>query len=133
MYYMICSLRIPEILQARIDSAAGSDGRSKWIIEACRMRLDGSVGVVATPSVSKTESAGSSPAAPAKPDRQALQDICDGKLPITSAAPYDVEKAEIPICGKTWWEDGTQYECFMDKGHKEQKHGLRGMVSRLEY
>jgi hypothetical protein len=39
---------------------------------------------------------------------------------------------EIPICGKKWWEDGEQYECLMDKGHKEQKHGLRGMVRRLD-
>jgi len=39
---------------------------------------------------------------------------------------------EIPICGKRWWEDGTQYECLMDKGHREQKHGLRGMVQRME-
>jgi hypothetical protein len=39
---------------------------------------------------------------------------------------------EIPICGKTWWEEGEQYECLMDKGHKESKHGIRGMVRRLE-
>jgi hypothetical protein len=63
--------------------------------------------------------------------RQSLQDICDGKLPITSAAPFDVEKVEIPICGKLWWEDGTQYECLMDKG-VHTKHGLRGMVRKVE-
>jgi hypothetical protein len=39
---------------------------------------------------------------------------------------------ETPICGKTWWEDGTQYECLMDKGHRDQKHGLRGMVRRID-
>jgi hypothetical protein len=39
---------------------------------------------------------------------------------------------ETPICGKSWWEDGEQYECLMDKGHREQKHGMRGMVRRLE-
>ena len=75
---------------------------------------------------------------PAKPDREALRDICAGKisqdgrlvLGVGSVPTYD--KAEIPICGKQWWEDGVGYECLMDKGHLEQGHGRRGMVRRLE-
>lgn len=74
-------------------------------------------------------------ASPAKPDMQALRDICDGKLGHTPTRAGGAVcgddpglTTEIPICGKTWWEDGNHYECLMDKGHKEQKHGLRGMV-----
>jgi len=41
------------------------------------------------------------------------------------------DPSEIPICGKTWWEDGEHYECLMDTG-LHAKHGLRGMVRRLD-
>lgn len=66
---------------------------------------------------------------------QALRDICAGQgsqVVASSAAnhPYmGIERGsvEIAICGKTWWEEGEQYECLMDKGHKESKHGMRGM------
>lgn len=51
---------------------------------------------------------------------------------IESSPVEAVSPIEIPICGKRWWEDGTQYECLMDKGHRDQKHGLRGMVQRIE-
>jgi len=45
--------------------------------------------------------------------------------------PLMANRDEIPICGKTWWEDGTQYECLMDKG-VHTKHGIRGMVRKVE-
>jgi hypothetical protein len=72
-----------------------------------------------------------------KPDMLALREICDGKglgsIPYWTPETLPPEAyTEIPICGKRWWEDGTQYECLMDKGHREQKHGLRGMVQRME-
>lgn len=115
-------MRVPDILLSRIDHAAGEGERSKWILDACRMRLDGSVGEAATPSVSKTESAGSSPAAPAI-DPHWSHDVTESTIWSSS---------EVPICGKDWWEDGEQYECLMDKGHKNLKHGQSGMVRRLE-
>jgi hypothetical protein len=71
---------------------------------------------------------------------QALRDICAGNLGITDRAAFDAgwdrgeAKEEVPICGKTWWEDGEQYECLMDKGHREAKigkHGLRGLVRTI--
>lgn len=40
--------------------------------------------------------------------------------------------AEVPMCRFSWWEDGEQYECLMDKGHKSVKHGQAGMVQRVE-
>lgn len=67
---------------------------------------------------------------PAPPTMQVLRDICSGSIthyPLGGHTLID-ELKEIPICGKTWWEDGEQYECLMDKGHKELKHGMRGMV-----
>jgi hypothetical protein len=68
----------------------------------------------------------------AQPDRaQDLREICAGNILGVKYEPV-LGPIEIPICGKRWWEDGTQYECLMDKGHRDQKHGLRGMVQRLE-
>jgi hypothetical protein len=72
-------------------------------------------------------------------DMQALRDICAGKSPIPSGeSASSIQQAyfdkvyEIPICGFKWWEDGEQYECLMDKGHKITKHGQRGMVRRVD-
>ncbi len=140
---MICSLRIPDVLQARIDTVAGKEGRSKWIIEACRMRLDQGAVAGTTPGPERyAGKSGSTPEASTKPTMhelrlQDLRDICAGaKRPPVSSEPLDSIDthggAEVPICSKKWWEDGTQYECLMDKGHKEQKHGLRGMVRALD-
>jgi len=74
---------------------------------------------------------------------QTLRDICAKKesvltpgMPMVTFSP-----GEIPICGKTWWEtadnggETVQYECLMDKGHRESafgKHGLRGMVRKID-
>ena len=74
------------------------------------------------------------------PDMQVLREICAGKLPgdmPKGATGYKLSLGDEPIvevefCGKTWWEDGEQYECLMDKGHKELKHGMRGMVRKLD-
>jgi len=62
---------------------------------------------------------------------QSLRDICAG---VGYEPPADLSFGglEIPICGKTWWEDGEKYECLMDKGHKNLKHGQAGMVRRLD-
>lgn len=72
---------------------------------------------------------------------QALRDICAGKIPIPNGesvasirqAYFDAPTLilEIPICGKKWWEDGEHFECLMDAGHREQKHGMRDMVRVL--
>ena len=74
----------------------------------------------------------------ANPDMQALRDICAGKPQtnndwgIHPQMQADIQ-AEIPICGKTWWEDGDQYECLMDAGHSiPLKHGRNGMVRRVD-
>lgn len=81
---------------------------------------------------------GSNPSVTAKPDMQALRDICAGKglsfmeIDIPQGEHGTAARVEIPICGKTWWEDGEQYECLMDKGHKNPKHGMAGMVRKLD-
>jgi hypothetical protein len=79
-----------------------------------------------------------------KPNMQTLRDICAGKLPTEQEISAEERRrasyplalaeaiAEIPICGFKWWEDGEQYECLMDRGHKIPKHGQRGMVQRVE-
>lgn len=146
------NMRVPEVLLARIDSAAGEDGRSKWILEACRMRLDclqaASDPIYSSHNPSK-DNFEINPSVDPKAIISHLRDICDGKLQPhnlreiqadESGIPYSVQ-SEIPICGKTWWEDvceggeRVQFECLMDKGHREAlagKHGLRGMVRRLD-
>jgi hypothetical protein len=68
--------------------------------------------------------------------------VCDAILARVQAEMIESEQsdyllrtanlAEVPICGKTWWEDGEQYECLMDKGHKALKCGQRGMVRKVE-
>ena len=67
---------------------------------------------------------------PPKTSMNALRAICAGKFPPDSVEP--TVSAEIPICRFQWWEDGTAYECLMDKGHKSMKHGQRGMVRRVD-
>jgi hypothetical protein len=128
------NMRVPEVLLARINAAAGEQ-RTAWILEACRMRLD------------RIDCPGSNPGSEGislgqlKPNIRTLHDIFAGKKPLPPAQVGNLgvvplsafpSRVEIPICGKTWWEDGEQYECLMDKGHKEQKHGMRGMVRRLD-
>jgi hypothetical protein len=176
---MICTIRIPDVLQGRIDSAAGDEGRSKWILDACRMRLDARVAQLArepleippqmkelledvqaqnatrrmTPFMKRH--AGDEPHVKyselmptlqqhdaghqLNPDMQALRDICAGKglAPMYEQQSDDyllrtANLAEVPICGKTWWEDGEHYECLMDRGHRNPKHGIGGMVRRLD-
>ena len=91
----------------------------------------------------KAKVEGSIPFPTTKPDIQALRDICAGKATCKrcggdkfygnmQCVVCDHEPAEVPICGKTWWEDDAQYECLMDVGHRERLHGLRGMVRRLD-
>ena len=89
----------------------------------------------------------------AKPDMQALRDICAGKIEPRNKEEFLAgfghamatgtllkqelqpmgfyERSEVPICGKKWWEDGEHYECLMEAG-LHAKHGLRGMVRRLD-
>jgi hypothetical protein len=65
---------------------------------------------------------------------QALRDICAGKVQVLEKSAGAAGATEVPICGKTWWEEGEHYECLMDKGHREAllgKHGLRGMVRNI--
>lgn len=131
------SLRIPDVLRARIESASG--GRmAEWILEACRMQLEAGRAHPVELLPSKQEETGSTPVPRSKPSLQELRSLCDEikdrNAAAVGAAEYEclTHEAEVPVCGKRWWEDGTEYECLMDKGHKEQKHGLRGMVRVLD-
>lgn len=69
---------------------------------------------------------------PLEPLNINLRDMCSGKISIASANELYLEPVEIPICGHKWWEDGANFECLMDKGHKTTKHGQRGMARRLD-
>ena len=117
----------------------------RWNLDAIPPRTDKPIqfyrmelpaGAVAQPDralAKEPEAVGSIPTAPIKPNMQDLRDICAGKtIQQVFTDIQNREPAEIPICGKTWWEDGEQYECLMDKGHRELKHGMRGMVRRLD-
>lgn len=103
------ALRMPDTILEKIDVLSGVRDRSKWILEACRMRL-----------------------------LEALLAICAGRPKLAPLAPEvcdalfeDQRPIRIPICGKDWWEDGEHYECLMDAGHRETKHGMRDMVRVL--
>ena len=91
----------------------------------------------------------------AKPDIQALRDICAGKIEAAPSAANFAEPPERPpanfatahtqvffdspivegnvstwtrhICGKTWWEECEHYECLMDAGHREGLVGKHGL------
>jgi hypothetical protein len=66
---------------------------------------------------------------------QAMSDAYMGKALVHRFDDHVPKVVDVPICAKTWWEDGEQYECLMDKGHREAllgKHGLRGMVQRID-
>ena len=85
-------------------------------------------GAVANPDRALAKEAEAAPAVAVTMDY--LRAICAGNL----NAPFDSNTpiVEIPICGKTWWEEGEHYECLMDKGHRNPKHGIGGMVRRLD-
>jgi hypothetical protein len=137
---MICTIRIPDVLQARIDSAAGDESRSKWILEACRMRLDcgDSSRVEQRPSSPQVEGSIPSPRSidpsftVGTAPRQDLLAKLRASVAAIESKPHAPEpEIEIPLCHKTWWEDGEQYECLMDKGHKNPKHGQFGKVINI--
>lgn len=102
---MICTIRIPDVLQGRIDKETGDNGRSKWILDACRMRLDGGSSKRPEPeslaerNAQKDTSYGAGDASAAsvmamgdsqpRPTMQALRDICAGNMEITDRAAFD--------------------------------------------
>lgn len=132
---MICTIRIPDVLQAMIDQAADKGERSNWILEACRMRLDSgdSSKVEQRPSSPQVEGSIPSP----RSNIQDLRDICAGKVAGVGVhermeqVPTTTVSAEIPICGIEWWEESEHWRCLMDKGHKSFKHGMHGMVLNI--
>jgi hypothetical protein len=68
---------------------------------------------------------------------QGLRDICAGRIVTEIDLGMEqvrgkIAQVEIPICHKDWWEDGEHFECLMDAGHREIKHGLHGMVRNLD-
>jgi hypothetical protein len=105
------NMRVPEVLLARINAVAG-DERTKWILEACRMRLDGDAGaaesVCASKRVAEGHSFGGCPSGrtgwfesitPAtKPDIAVLRAICAGQ-------PVEADEGawtnlELPPCSE---------------------------------
>jgi RecJ-like exonuclease len=157
----VLSIRMSSILKARIRAEADKQGvkLAEFVAEACRTRLDAAgSGTIARhdKEPSKDLNGVGQVSGSGKPDIQALRDICAGKIDnllcnvcgkhvathrdgkcYPDTFPNEPAKyaVEIPICGKTWWEEGEHWECLMDTGHREGlvgKHGLRGMVRRLD-
>ena len=120
---MICTIRIPEIVQARIDSAAGGGKRSEWILEACRMRLDGDTSVAE--EAGGFSVVGSIPAPlSTKPDMQVPRDICAGTVAIESK-PFEPEEPAIRVCGFRAYNevDGDTYTCGLPQHNPKRPHG----------
>ena len=96
MYYMPYSLRIPDVLQARIKSVSQGEGMAAWILEACRMRLDGDTSV--SEEAGGTSVAASIPAPQStKPDLAALREICAG-TPIPDLEITDSGEVAVKPC-----------------------------------
>lgn len=121
------TMRYPDDLKRQLEFAAKSGGVSlpSLIVRACWQYLERSSFVVEQlprdyPTVDSN----------LVPDITTLRAICAGRQlgPPTESEVY----SEIPICSKRWWEDGVHYECLMDSGHRELKHGMRGMVRALD-
>lgn len=64
---------------------------------------------------------GSTPSPVSKPDMAALRAICAGvvEVPVHSATEFMPRMAVIELCPhKEWAEDGEQYRCRLQAGHK---------------
>lgn len=57
------------------------------------------------------------------------------KAKIDLPKPVALVAGEIPICGTRWREEMPEgwmmFECLMDSGHKNPKHGQHGMVRNI--
>jgi hypothetical protein len=128
---VMCAARLPEMLVKRVDAAAASAGvsRAQFIAEACRMRLDGpivgkvvSVGTIQPPDnlpplpYYQVESTDYPGLERRKTDTQRLRDICAGKIDIM--IPSDGAPEPVLCTHKEWAEDGEQYRCRLQAGHK---------------
>jgi hypothetical protein len=94
-------------LKAQLKAEAAVDGVTLHVYVSALLRNRslivgssklGGVGVAATPSVSKTESAGSSPAAPAKPTAQVLRERIESALQPVGDDEGAWENLELPPC-----------------------------------
>ena len=114
------SIRIPDVLYGRIKAA--SDGSmAEWILEACRMRLDGDTSVAE--EAGGTSVGGSIPPPQSiKPDMQALRDICAGKI---GEAVYSDSPPLIPFCTYTEYDGttGQNMKCGLYQHGSKQRHG----------
>jgi hypothetical protein len=136
---VMCATRLPEMLVKRIDAKAKSLGRSRAHITELALReyLDG--GSASAVNRDSLEVAPQEPP-PILSVKAALLATIPGlktcatiDKPLTMAVVESHNPSpEIPMCLKTWWEDGCRYECLMDKDHREIKHGQRGLLRRLD-
>lgn len=69
-------------------------------------------------------------------DMRRLREIASGidieptfsEVPSAHGWPPEPERQQ---CDIKWWEEGEQYQCLMDKCHKNPKHGQFGMVRNI--
>lgn len=137
---VLVAIRMPDNLKRMIDEA--SEQRdvtlTSFIVNACWGELDnGGVAQQAEPRVSVPNDVGSNPTPSSKtsllssiPGLKTGASLKEEPLvPLHTASPVTAD--EVPMCLFAWWEDGEQYECLMDKGHRSTKHGQRGMVRHV--
>jgi hypothetical protein len=133
---MVSSLRIPDVLRARIDAAAGEGKRSEWILEACRMRLDGEGPHRLARDGNQSGARFDSAAVPPKPDKQALRAICASKLKSeidrtgnNLGAGYlpdePIFNPSIKMCTYREWDGdtGRTMACGLPEHSSKQRHG----------
>lgn len=124
------TLRMPIVVLSRLEAYSRKNGmtQAQAVIQACREFLDPAKPyMIERRSVADQVHDLSAPVI-----LEHLDDAADVRRKLQCAINSLSPSHEIPICGKAWWEDGEQYECLMDAGHREAKHGMRGMVRRLD-
>ena len=135
---VLYAVRMPSDLKRLIDSAAKSGGgtTSQLVIAACWKYLDGGsskhpesepvmgrntqkdtgFGARDASAASVTAVGDSQP----RPDMAALRSICTGEIIPANSTPIGVPiEVKWPLCPhKEWAEDGEQYRCRLQAGHK---------------
>lgn len=113
------NMRVPEVLLAQINAAAG-DERTKWILEACRMRLDGG-----RPEVSESQTPATQDASLVIQPLADLRAIAAGSLPARTSSEFlDDADVQLPearaLCPKVGFNetDGESYRCKLARGHR---------------
>lgn len=131
---VLYAFRMPVDLKRLCEAEAEKRGMTMtaFIVNACWVYLDGGV-APSEESSTLVDACGSNPQPASKLSiALAIPGVSLGmSKPTTPLPDAQPTTAEVAICGYAWWEDGAEYQCLMDRGHKAAKHGQHGMVVKI--